>query len=290
MLLDACEEGDYVAVMACLQQPDAHLHLNLHGYARNVVAARCPDTGAIEQWGHPEALTNYRGDTPLRYAAFHGFARIVEALLAAGALPVLRNDDAKGAIDLAEYGRDLLKKKGKEAPLPADLPRGDPEERTEVIQMLREALEHQWVVINCTERPDFNGRIAQLVAATNDGRRLGIINDAAATASRPYYEKSAVTSAYLWPEQLMKIPPPPPGAKMKAWPLDARFCCFLAGCVRCECAVPSADTALHRPDSGLLRTERDEETGSADAALLGADGEAPTLPYDCRPPAEGPMD
>ena len=48
---------------------------------------------------------------------------------------------------------------------------------------------------------------------------------------------------------------------MKAWPLDARFCCFLAGCVRCECAVPSADTALHRPDSGLLRTERDEETG-----------------------------
>ena len=188
MLLDACEEGDYVAVMACLQQPDAHLHLNLHGYARNVVAARCPDTGAIEQWGHPEALTTTVATRHRRYAAFHGFARIVEALLAAGALPVLRNDDAKGAIDLVEYGRITQEEGQGGAPLPADLPRGDPEERTEVIQMLQEALEHQ-VVINCTERPDFNGRIAQFVAATNDGRRLGIINDAA-TASRPYYEKS----------------------------------------------------------------------------------------------------
>lgn len=282
-LLDACEEGEYDAVMACLQQPDVDMYINLHGYARNVVAARCPETGAVLEWGHPEALTAYRGDTPLRYAAFHGYARIVEALLAAGAVPSLRNDDAKGAKDLAELGGSLMtKKKSKEvlaAQGPAkevlDLPRGDAAERAEVVQMLKEALAAQWVIINYSAT--LNGRVAQVVGVMQDGRRLCIINDAAASAHRPYYEKSAVTSAYLWQDNLLKIPPPPPSAKLRAWPLDARFCCYLSGRQQCECecnaaaAAPVQGEAEPLMDAAPAVDEHEQGTGDDEMA-----------PYECQ--------
>ena len=102
MLLSASEEGDLPTVLECLRRPDAKVLVNLHGHARNIVRERDPETGLPSEWGHPEALTCYRGDTALRYAAFHGYAGIVRALLMAGAVPGLRNDDAKGALALSE--------------------------------------------------------------------------------------------------------------------------------------------------------------------------------------------
>lgn len=173
-------------------------------------------------WGHPESLTVYRGDTALRYAAFHGFLAIVEALLAAGALPGLRNDDAKSALTLAELGAKLTLKKYAKKLLPADLPKGDPSERPAVIAALKAALTRQWLVTGCVGRNAvLNGRIAEVVGATPDGQRLSIVKDTAPTPERPWFEKSAAISVYLTPKNLLLLQPPPPPAK--AWPPGARF-------------------------------------------------------------------
>mmetsp|Transcript_28622 Transcript_28622/g.73419 ORF Transcript_28622/g.73419 Transcript_28622/m.73419 type:complete len:347 (+) Transcript_28622:69-1109(+) len=261
-LVDACEEGDLARVKQCLARSDVDNYLNQVAIARNIVMVRCPKTGATLDWGHPELLACGRGDTPLRYAAFHGYAPIVKLLLDAGSVPWLRNDECKSALHLAKEAGKLLsryveqqkkeeqlktlalaaegegtktqpKKSRKDSILAADLPRGDPNERVGVIQMLQEATDQQWIIVNY-ERPELNGRIAQITSVRIDGRRCAIIDDAEASAERPFYLQSAVRSASLRTDQLRKLPAPKP--PQKTWPLGARFCCMLAGESACACA------------------------------------------------------
>jgi len=257
-LLDACEEGDLSRVKACLALPDVDAYLNLTGIARNIVVVRDPKTGRTLDWGHPELLACGRGDTPLRYAAFHGYLQIVKWLLDAGAVPSLRNDDCRSALDLAkdaaklmrryeeqqkketlaaqaqlEEGEPKAKRPRKDGILAADLPRGDPAESGETIRMLEAATAQQWIVVNY-HKAELNGRIAQISSIRPDGLRCAIVDDAEASAGRPFYLKSAVRSATLRQGQLRKVPPPKP--PLKTWPLNARFCCMLAGETRCACA------------------------------------------------------
>ena len=226
VLLSAAEEGDHAGVVEFLKRPDAHLLINKYGYARRIVWSNWEDAirGNVE-WGHPETLTMYRGDTALRYASFHGYLNIVETLLAAGAVPALRNDDAKSSLQLAEAGKELQKVKNSSKMDSRDVPQGDPAERSEVIRVLKAACATQWLVVGCTERQSvhLNGRIADVVGVSDQDPtlRLVVVNDSQPTRARPYYEKSAVTSAFLTTSQLLKLPPPPPPAK--SWPGDARF-------------------------------------------------------------------
>ena len=220
VLLSASEEGDYDTVVDCLRAPGADILINLRGFARGVVTEYDANDAPVE-WGHPEALTCYvDGDYALGYAAFHGHVRIVRALLEAGALPGLRNSDAKSALALAELGTSLSTKKQQRKLAPADVPRVTASaERAEVVRMLKLAVMQQTIVENASATLD--GRIAQVVSVGVDGMRLVIINDAAPSPGKPFYEKSAVTSAFLLPSQLLTIRPPPPPAK--AWPLEMRF-------------------------------------------------------------------
>ena len=48
-------------------------------------------------------------------------------------------------------------------------------------------------------KPSLDGRVAQIVGVYKDAQRLCIINDSLPSEARPYYEKSAVTSAVLQP-------------------------------------------------------------------------------------------
>jgi hypothetical protein len=125
-LLDACEEGDFEVVMRCLARPGVSAYLNSNGIARGIVRVY-DDKGVTLDWGHPELLACGRGDTALRFAAFHGYANIVEALLEAGAIPGLRNDEANSALALAKAGLKMLNKKpGSKSDkliLPEDKPR-----------------------------------------------------------------------------------------------------------------------------------------------------------------------
>lgn len=102
ILLSASEEGDLATVQECLERPDAMLLVNLHGHARNILLECDADSGRPSEWGHPESLTCYRGDTALGYAAFHGYPAIVRALLVAGSVAALRNDVCQTALALAE--------------------------------------------------------------------------------------------------------------------------------------------------------------------------------------------
>lgn len=268
-LLDACEEGDVARVRACLAEPDVDRYLNLDGVARGIVVMRCPKSGGTLDWGHPELLACGRGDTPLRYASFHGYLTIVKLLLEAGAVPGLRNVECKSALALAQEAggllrrfeeqqkalkekheqqqlRDLALKEGREPPpkeekkqrvrssiLAIDLPRGDPAEHAEVVRVLEAATAQQWLVVNY-HRPEINGRIAQITSVAADGLRCAIIDDAEASKERPFYLKSAVRSATLTQSQLRKVLPPKP--PLQTWPLNARFGCMLAGRSACACA------------------------------------------------------
>ena len=102
ILLSASEEGDLAGVHESLERPDAAILVNLSGHARNIVRQFDVESGRPSEWGHPESLTCYRGDTALGYAAFHGYVAVVQALLAAGSVPGLRNDECKSALALAE--------------------------------------------------------------------------------------------------------------------------------------------------------------------------------------------
>uniref|UniRef100_A0A7S2NRA6 Uncharacterized protein n=1 Tax=Haptolina brevifila TaxID=156173 RepID=A0A7S2NRA6_9EUKA len=220
ILLDACDEGALEVVEECLRRADIDTYLNLSGVAKNIAST-----------GRPELLCCGRGETALRHAAFHGYARIVQMLLDAGAVAGLRNDEAKSAADLAQAGGQLLGRKPGTVPV-ADLPRGDPTERVAVIQLLLEANAQQWIIV-AHHVPDLNGRIAQVSGVRQDGLRRAIVDDSEASSGRPYFQKGAVRSALLRPDQLRRLPPP--AAPLKVWPLDARFQCVLAGKERCEC-------------------------------------------------------
>ena len=80
-LLDACEEGDEEIATRLLAMPSVRRNVDVIGVARRIVYVRCPRTGRTCDWGHPGLLANGRGDTALRYAAYHGYAKIVAALL-----------------------------------------------------------------------------------------------------------------------------------------------------------------------------------------------------------------
>ena len=222
-LLDAADEGDLEALKTCLRDPEVDACLNLAGWARSVTPK-----------GHPETLAWGRGETALRIAAFHSHKTIVSALLEAGAVPGLRNDDAKHAQALCEEGSRLLAKKRRSQHVDeSDLPRNqDQAERDDVWWLLGTAMEQQWI-IRGSHVAGLDGRIAQIVNVGRDGRRLAIIKDQEPSARRPYYEAQAVRSVYLRPTQLCRAPPPPDGKKQ--WPLEARFGCALAGKTQCEC-------------------------------------------------------
>lgn len=173
----------------------------------------------------------------------------------------------------AQLGADLLKKKHAKRLAAVDLPRGDPAERSEVLRMLKEVTRQQYVIVGC--KPTLDGRIAQVVRVDADGQRQVIINDAAPSEDRPYYEKSAVTSAFLQSKQLRPLPAPPPPAK--AWPLDTRFTGLDAPAMRVAeqkaampWSAPSGATPLKDADPGGLR-ERD---ASADQASTRVDQQA----------------
>ena len=163
------------------------------------------------------------GDTALRFAAFHGYVEIVHALLEAGAIPSLRNDEAHSALALAKAGLKILNKRGTKGDkliLPEDKPRcGDPDQLAEVIRLLEHAERQQWVIVNVTDRPYLNGRIGQRVRVMED-RVLVIVDDSEPGPHRPYFEKGAVRSARLLPSQLRLRPPPPP---LREWPLGQRW-------------------------------------------------------------------
>ena len=165
-LLDASEEGDLEGVLHCLRSPDSDIYLNLNGIARGIVYVKCPETGATLDWGHPEKLACGRGDTALRYASFHGYAPIVAALLDAGAVPGLRNDEANSALALAQCALGMVKaaaaKRAKATPV-EDMPRGTAEGLTETIKLLEEASRLQWVIVNYRD-PSLVGRIAQVAS------------------------------------------------------------------------------------------------------------------------------
>lgn len=112
--------------MRCLARPGVSAYLNSNGIARGIVRVY-DDKGVTLDWGHPELLACGRGDTALRFAAFHGYANIVEALLEAGAIPGLRNDEANSALALAKAGLKMLNRKpGSKSDkliLPEDKPR-----------------------------------------------------------------------------------------------------------------------------------------------------------------------
>ena len=149
-LLDACEEGDVDALKACLQQPGVDSYLNLAGWARGVTPK-----------AHPEALAWGRGETCLRVAAFHGHRKVVKLLLEAGAVPSLRNDEAKNAQQLSEVGSQLLAKRHRVAD--EDLPRvQDQKERDETWWLLKAAMAQQWIVRDSLVA-GLDGRIAQIV-------------------------------------------------------------------------------------------------------------------------------
>ena len=247
-LLDACEEGDLEAVKRNLERPDADTYVNLQAFARGVRRKEFPEVFA---WG--------RGDTALRYAAFHGYHAIVQALLDAGAVPGLRNDEAKHALGLLEAGTHIL---GKKRTDPRHLPRGDSAERADVAKLLEVAMAQQWIVKNGPIGADLDGRIAQVVGVGQDGRRLAIIRDAEPSSRRPYYQAEAVRSVYLKPRQLCRAPRPPPSAT--AWPLDARFTCALAGKPTCDCSA-SAGEAQEPGQGAALEEALVLPTGSANA-------------------------
>ena len=214
-MLDACEAGDLTAVRECLKRRDIELHLNSRGFARNVYRGG--------DW-----LACGRGDSALHYAAFHGHAQVVRALLEAGAVVGIINDEGKSAMQLAKAGRDLLSKREKEKrerdrPPLEELPRGDPEQRQATLDTLRDAEAEQYVIVGYKEA--FNGRVAKIVGVDASGKRRVIVDDARASDHRPWFQKGAVRSAMLeWPAQLRKLPRPPEGAPA-AWPTDARFQC-----------------------------------------------------------------
>jgi hypothetical protein len=223
-LLDACEEGNTEAVLRCLARPGVSAYLNSNGIARGIVRV-FDDKGATLDWGHPELLACGRGDTALRFAAFHGYAKIVEALLEAGAIPGLRNDEANSALALAKAGLKMLSRKpGSKSDkliLPEDKPRcGDAAQQTEVIRLLEQAERQQWVIVDVHDRPYLNGRIGQRVRVMDD-KVLVVVDDAEAGPHRPYYEKGAVRTAKLLPSQLKRLKPPP--SPQKEWPLSQRW-------------------------------------------------------------------
>ena len=96
--------------------------------------------------------------TALRYAAFHGFERCVRALLAAGALPNLRDeqdgikDQKVDALALARLGRD------------SSAARGPPGERAGTIAALAAAAAADaWEVKNVDTQPELNGSLVCIV-------------------------------------------------------------------------------------------------------------------------------
>jgi hypothetical protein len=257
-LLDASDEGDLDGLRVCLQDPAIDTCLNLAGWSRNVTPK-----------GHPETLSWGRGETALRYAAFHSHKAVVSALLEAGAVPALRNDDAKHAQALCEEGSRLLAKMKRSHVEPEDLPRNaEQDERDEVWWMLGKAMEQQWIVRGA-HVAGLDGRIAQIVNVGRDGRRLAIIADPEPSARRTYYEAQAVRSAYLTPSQLVPAPPPPAG--MKQWPLDARFGCALAGKKHCECAA----TAVGAPRCENVAPHTQADAGPCTGAVMGPPAPVP---------------
>ena len=240
-LLDACEEGDLDTVKRCLLRPGVSAYLNQNGFARGIKRVLCETTGATLDWGHPELLACGRGDTALRFAAFHGYVEIVHALLEAGAIPSLRNDEAHSALALAKAGLKILNKRGTKGDkliLPEDKPRcGDPDQLAEVIRLLEHAERQQWVIVNVTDRPYLNGRIGQRVRVMED-RVLVIVDDSEPGPHRPYFEKGAVRSARLLPSQLRRLKPPPP--PLREWPLGQRWAWPLPSAVGVSAAGPSS--------------------------------------------------
>ena len=276
-LLSASEEGELATVLQILEEEPVEPLINLHGHARRV-APHMPKSGPITKWGHPEALTCYRGDTALRYAAFHGYLGIVKALLKAGALPRLRNDDAKGALNLAELGAKLTLKTHAKKLTAADLPRGDPAERKEVIALLKRACAQQYIVIGCTGRnAKFNGRVCELVAITDAGQRLAVIRDCQPTEERPYFEKSASCCVYLDKAQTLALPPPPP--PMTVWPADARFT-GLPGEVPAAHGPP---LAIAQPITAAQTTTTAQTTAAPTAGLEVRSTEALSAPATAMP-------
>ena len=123
-LRNASQEGNVAGVRACLAAP------------ADEVEAIINETGSARHGSSTKA-------TPLRFAAFHGYADVVRALLEAGALARLRADDGKGkdAVELAELGGPQNGAKGAAA------------ERPTVLRMLRRARDGEQFVIEGVQRP-----------------------------------------------------------------------------------------------------------------------------------------
>lgn len=265
-LLDAAEAGDVEELKKALRHKDADLHLNTRGFARNVYQGG--------DW-----LACGRGDNALHYAAFHGHPRVVQALLEAGAVVGIINDEGKNALQLCRAGRDLLnkrekEKKEKDRPKLEECPRGDPEVREETIQLLKSAEADQFVIVGYKEA--FNGRIAKIVGVDPAGRRRVIVDDARASDHRPWYQKGAVRSAMLdWQAQLRKLQKPPEGSGLTSWPVSACFEVVLSGKGKGECRpiagtfeLPPPPAASSQPQSQQPQSQQPSQQSSQQQPIV----------------------
>ena len=128
-LLDASQEGSMTALDDCLRDPGCKELLNTVGAARH----------------------GSKAATPLRFAAFHGFKRVVERLLHAGALPCLCDDNFNDALSLARLGEGNPSAKGQ------------PAERDGTIDTLaRAAAADEWQLHDIDRSPNSTAECAAL--------------------------------------------------------------------------------------------------------------------------------
>ena len=136
-LVDAAQEGDVDALRELLMTTDAKSLLDVQALARG---GKTPATA-------------------LRYAAFHGHEPCVRALLAAGALPNLCNEEGKDALALAKLGRDHR------------AARGPTNERAGTITTLeRASASDQWEMHSISMRPELNGHIVSIIRLPAAGK------------------------------------------------------------------------------------------------------------------------